>query len=93
MDVATLVNLLLFVGAFGASLSSGDDSPSSSAADDRLYDEDNYSRTDRLGDGDDTVTADADTLAWFMGGGDDDLTGSSAAKPRIRCDMAMRWSP
>ena len=79
MDVATLVNLLLFVGAFGASLSSGDDSPSSSAADDRLYDEDNYSRTDRFGEGDDTVTADADNLAWFMGGGDDDLTGSSAA--------------
>lgn len=79
MDVATLVNLLLFVGAFGASLSTDDDSPSSSAANDRLYDEDNYSRTDRLGAGDDTVSADADNLAWFMGGGDDDLTGSSAA--------------
>ena len=79
MDVATLVNLLLFVGAFGASLSSGDDSPSSSAANDRLYDEDDYSRTDRLDDGDDTVTADADNLAWFMAGGDDNLTGSSAA--------------
>jgi Ca2+-binding RTX toxin-like protein len=79
MDVATLVNLLLFVGAFGASLSSDDDSTSSSAADDRLYDDEDYSRTDRLGDGDDTVTADADNLAWFMGGGDDDLTGSSAA--------------
>ena len=79
MDVATLVNLLLFVGAFGASLAAGDDSGSADAENDRLYDSDDYSRTDRLGSGDDTVTADADNLAWFMGGGDDELSGSSAA--------------
>lgn len=79
MDVATLVNLLLFVGAFGASLAAGDDSGSADAEIDRLYDSDDYSRTDRLGSGDDTVTADADNLAWFMGGGDDELSGSSAA--------------
>jgi len=79
MDVATLVNLLLFVGAFGASLAAGDDSGSADAENDRLYDSDAYSRTDRLGSGDDTVTADADNLAWFMGGGDDELSGSSAA--------------
>ncbi|MFM7655285.1 MAG: calcium-binding protein [Paracoccaceae bacterium] len=79
MDVATLVNLLLFVGAFGASLAAGDDSGSADAENDRLHDSDAYSRTDRLGSGDDTVTADADNLAWFMGGGDDELSGSSAA--------------
>ncbi|MBM3615137.1 MAG: calcium-binding protein [Alphaproteobacteria bacterium] len=79
MDVATLVNLLLFVGAFGANLAAGDDSGSADAEKNRLYNSDDYSRTDRLGSGDDTVTADADNLAWFMGGGDDELSGSSAA--------------
>jgi Ca2+-binding RTX toxin-like protein len=79
MDIATLVNLLLFVGAFGASLAAGDYTSSASDENDRLYDSDDYSRTDRLGNGDDFVTADTDNLAWFMEGGDDSLTGSSTA--------------
>jgi Ca2+-binding RTX toxin-like protein len=80
MDVAALANLLLFIGAFGASLMTGDDSSSSGTEDeDGLYDPANYSRTDRYGAEDDVVTADADNLAWFMGAGDDQLTGSSGA--------------
>lgn len=80
MDVANIVNLLLFIGAFGASLATSGDSTSSSTEDeDSLYDADAYSRTDRLGDEDDRVSADADNLAWFMEDGDDSLTGSSAA--------------
>lgn len=81
MDIATLANFLLFFGAFGASLAASDDS-SSSAADDRadgLYDSADYTRTDRLGGDDDTVTADSDNLAWFMDGGDDSLSGSSGS--------------
>lgn len=81
MDVATIANFLLFLGAFGASLAMDDSSDSSggSTEEDSLYDSGAYSRTDRLGDEDDEITADADNLAWFTGGGDDDLTGSSGA--------------
>ncbi len=82
MDVATLANFLLFLGAFGASLAFGeeDTTETDNTADDNdaLYDSADYARTDRLGDGDDSATADADNLAWFMEGGDDSLTGSSA---------------
>ena len=79
MDVPSLVNLLLFIGAFGASLSlSGDDSDDSTTTDaDSLYDSADYARTDRFGDEDDDVTAYEDDLAWFMEGGDDRLTGSA----------------
>lgn len=81
MDVATIANFLLFLGAFGASLAldGGDDSSGDGTNPDSLYDSADYSRTDRLGDDDDTVSADADNLAWFTGGGNDDLTGSSGA--------------
>lgn len=78
MDVATLANFLLFLGAFAVSYSADDDG-SAAAQDDPnpLYDRADYARTDRLGDEDDAVTADADNLAWFMEGGNDRLTGSS----------------
>lgn len=79
MDVATIVNFLMFAGAFAAAFA-GDDAGATSAADDAdgLYDAASYARTDRFGDEDDTANADADNLAWFMEGGDDRLTGSSA---------------
>lgn len=83
MDVATLANFLLFFGAFAASFATAD-SGSGTSGDtanpgDDLYNSADYARTDHYGDGNDTVSADADNLAWFMGGGDDSLTGSSAA--------------
>lgn len=79
MDVATIANFLLFFGAFGASLAldGNGDSSADTTNEDSLYDSTHYSRTDHLGDDDDRVTADADNLAWFMGGGDDGLIGSS----------------
>lgn len=78
MDVATLANFLLFFGAFAASLAADDGATRPDAPDpDSLYDQADYSRTDRLGAEDDEVAADADNLAWFMDGGDDSLTGSS----------------
>lgn len=80
MDIASLANLLLFLGALGVSLATQDDDSSSDSSDsDSLYDEDDYQRTDRLGSGNDSVTADGDNLAWFMGDGDDSLSGSSGA--------------
>ena len=81
MDVATIANFLLFLGAFGGSLVLGaDEAPPTDTPDpDSLYNSADYARTDRLGDEDDTVTADSDNLAWFMDGGDDDLTASSGS--------------
>lgn len=82
MDVATITNFLLFLGAFGASLALNDDSSASSSSrddQDSLYDSADYSRTDRLGDEADDVTAETDNLAWFLEGGDDRLSGSSGA--------------
>lgn len=78
MDVATIANFLLFFGAFAASLSANDDdSALREDAADALYDRADYARTDRFGDEDDEVSADADNLAWFTEGGNDSLTGSS----------------
>ncbi len=82
MDVATIANFLLFFGVFGSTLAldgSNNDSSGTSTDTDSLYNSGAYARTDHLGDGDDTVTADADNLAWFTAGGDDRLTGSSGA--------------
>lgn len=79
MDIATLLNFLMFAGIFGATFAPASDSSDSAApADDSLYDAASYARTDRFGDEDDAVTADTDNLAWFTAGGDDTLTGSSA---------------
>lgn len=78
MDIASLANLLLFIGALGVSFAMQDsDSSSDSDEGDSLYNESDYERTDRLGSENDIVTADTDNLAWFMDGGDDRLTGSS----------------
>lgn len=82
MDVATIANFLMFLGAFGVSfgLDSDDNSSGGSSSDpDSLYNSADYSRTDRLGDEDDDIAADGDNLAWFTGGGDDKLSGSSGA--------------
>lgn len=81
MDIATLANFLLFLGAFGASIVTSDDSSDArdDAEEDGLYSSANYTRTDRFGDEDDEVSADGDNLAWFMEGGNDSLTGSSGS--------------
>lgn len=77
MDFSLIGNLLLFLGAFGASLFSqlgADDTDTSDT--DPLYDETNYDDTRTGTSGDDVETADQDNLAWFLKDGDDDLTGS-----------------
>ncbi|NEY89268.1 calcium-binding protein [Tabrizicola oligotrophica] len=80
MDVATIANFLLFLGAFGASFAlDTEESAGPRLEEDSLYDREAYDRTDRLGDADDEVTADADNLAWFMEGGNDALTASDGA--------------
>lgn len=80
MDFALLSNLFLFLGAFGVSLFTQLDDGSSTPDDsDPLYDRNDYSDTRNGTAGDDTETADQDNLAWFLNGGDDDLTGSSTA--------------
>jgi hypothetical protein len=78
MDVVVLANFLLFLGAFGVSLASNDDEETPEDSESR-YDEGDYQSTSRLGNGDDDVTASGDNLAWFMNGGNDDLTASSGA--------------
>lgn len=79
MDVATIANFLLFLGAFAASFVSTDDSTDTSdETDDSLYNRADYARTDTLTNGDDSVSADAENLAWFMQDGDDSLSGSSS---------------
>lgn len=80
MDVATIADFLLFFGAFGASFAlDNEESSGPRPEEDSLYDREAYDRTDRLGDADDEVTADADNLAWFMEGGNDALTASDGA--------------
>ncbi len=79
MDISFLANLMLFLGAFGVSIATQDSDTTTEDETDSLYDEDSYQRTDRLGSGNDDVTADVDNLAWFTGGGDDTVAGSSGA--------------
>ena len=82
MDVATIANFLLFLGAFGASMALGGNDTTDGTTppeEDSLYDSTAYSRTDRLGDEDDDITADSDNIAWFLEGGDDQLHASSGA--------------
>ncbi len=80
MELAVIANFLLFFGALGVNLvldsrSTDDDSP----APEPLYNPNAYSRADTGTEGDDSLTADRDNLAFFLGGGDDDLTGSAGA--------------
>ena len=50
-----------------------------SAQDDPLYNPQNYAHAHDGTEGNDTVTADADNQAWFLHGGNDDLTASSGS--------------
>lgn len=81
MDAAILANLFLFLGALGVNIGlAGSDSGNDPAPenDDPLYRAGNYSQTHQGGAGRDDVTAEGDNQAWFLHGGDDDLTASSA---------------
>lgn len=78
MDVAILANLFLFLGTLGVNLGLAGSSNDSATDEDPLYDRANYADRHNGTAGDDTVSADADNQAWFLAGGDDDLTGSSA---------------
>lgn len=81
MDAAILANLFMFLGALGVNIGlSGSDSGDDPAPEDEdpLYRAGNYSQTHQGGEGNDDVTAEGDNQAWFLHGGDDDLTASSA---------------
>jgi Ca2+-binding RTX toxin-like protein len=80
MDLAVIANFFIFFGALGLNLvldsrTSSDDPPPTEP----LYNADAYNRTDTGTEGDDSLAADRDNLAFFLGGGDDDLTASPAA--------------
>lgn len=75
MDLGFLANLLLFLGALGASFAM--DTATTQEESDPLYDENDYVRTDKGTGSDDDEEADRDSLAWFLYGGDDSLTGSA----------------
>lgn len=77
MDISFLANLFLFLGALGASYAM-DHTPTREETD-PLYDENDYARTDEGSSHADAETADRDSLAWFLYGGDDTLTGSAGA--------------
>jgi Ca2+-binding RTX toxin-like protein len=77
MDISFLANLFLFLGALGASYAM-DHSPTREESD-PLYDENGYARTDEGSSRAEDETADRDSLAWFLYGGDDTLTGSAGA--------------
>lgn len=80
MDAAILANLFMFLGALGINLGlSGSDSGDDPAPEDEdpLYHAGNYSQTHQGGDGNDDISAEGDNQAWFLHGGDDDLTASS----------------
>lgn len=79
MEPAILANIFLFLGALGLNVGIGgsDDTSDDNANDDPQYNPQNYAHTHDGTEGNDTVTSDADNQAWFLHGGDDDLTASS----------------
>jgi Ca2+-binding RTX toxin-like protein len=77
MDPASIANIFLFFGALAASFGFGGSSSTSSDQDDPLYNAEDYSKTNSGTNGADHMTANSDNQAWFLKGGDDDLTGSS----------------
>ena len=76
MDVSILANLFLFLGALGVNLAL-DSSSADSTESDPLYDEADYSSSHDGTRGDDDVTTMGESEAWFLAGGNDQLTGSS----------------
>lgn len=81
MEPAVLANIFLFLGALGLNIGIGgsDDSADDPEPNqDPLYNAQNYANAQDGTEGNDTVSADADNQAWFLHGGDDDLTASSA---------------
>jgi Ca2+-binding RTX toxin-like protein len=76
MDPASIANIFLFLGALAASFGLGGGS-SNTTDDDPLYNADDYSNSHNGSSGADRITATSDNQAWFLKGGDDDLTGSS----------------
>ena len=80
MEPAILANIFLFLGALGLNVGIGgsDDTSDDTANGDPLYNQQNYAHVHDGTAGNDTVTSDADNQAWFLQGGNDDLTASSA---------------
>jgi Ca2+-binding RTX toxin-like protein len=77
MDLSFLANMLLFLGALGASYAV--DQATTLEETDPLYDENDYTRTDEGTGHSDALEADRDSLAWFLQGGDDRLAGSAGS--------------
>ena len=77
MDISFLANLFLFLGALGASYAM--DHATTREESDPLYNENDYARTDEGSSAAEAESADRDSLAWFLYGGDDTLTGSAGA--------------
>lgn len=77
MDMSTIANFLLFLGAFATSFVTTEDTTTTADETDSLYDSTQYSREVLGSDEADDMQADGDNLAWFMEGGDDTLSGSS----------------
>ena len=81
MEPAVIANLFLFLGALGLNIGLGgsdDDSDAPAANEDPLYNPQNYAHAHQGSEGNDTMVSDADNQAWFLHGGNDDLTASSA---------------
>ncbi|MBP9950474.1 MAG: hypothetical protein KBF27_01820 [Cypionkella sp.] len=75
MDLAFFANMLMFLGVFGGSLLL-DSSSSSSSSEDPLYDRDDYTDTENGTSGNDDLSTDKESVAWFLNGGEDRLEGS-----------------
>ncbi len=75
MDLAFFANMLMFLGVFGGSLLL-DSTSSTSTSEDPLYNRNDYTDTENGTNGNDDISTDRESVAWFLKGGDDSLTGS-----------------
>lgn len=78
MDMSLLANIALFLGAFGLNigLSASTSTSTDAEPDSTRYNADDYTQTIDGTSGDDMLVASSNDLAWFLQGGNDDLTAS-----------------
>lgn len=79
MDMSLLADIALFLGAFGLNIGiySASSATSDAASESSHYNANTYSGAVEGSSGDDMMTASGNDLAWFLYGGNDDLTASA----------------